>query len=104
MQDTRLLDLLIKLLRLYLSHLSSKATGSRHLFSFTRGFPDSESAETNFLMKFLNGVEGVMSNNYLPIRYHTMLSEIMGSENGGIADIVGKIVDGTIVVSLEKTE
>jgi hypothetical protein len=55
-------------------------------------------------MKFLNGVEGVMSNNYLPIRYHTMLSEIMGSENGGIADIVGKIVDGTIVVGHEKTE
>ena len=104
MQDTRLLDLLVKLLRLYLSHLSTKATGSRHLFSFTRGFPDSESAETNFLMKFLNGVEGIMSNNYLPIRYHTMLSEIMGSENGGIADIIGKIVDGTIVVSLEKTE
>ncbi len=45
-----------------------------------------------------------MSNNYLPIRYHTMLSEIMGSENGGIADIVGKIVDGTIVVGHEKTE
>ena len=37
-----------------------------------------------------------MRNIYLPIRYHTMLSEMMGSENGGVADIVGKIVDGTI--------
>jgi hypothetical protein len=55
-------------------------------------------------MKFLNGVEGVMSNNYLPIRYHTMLSENMGSENSGISDIVGKIVYGTIVVGHEKTE
>ncbi len=94
----------MKLLRLYLSHLSSKVTGTRHLFSFTRGFPDSESAETSFLMKFLNGVEGVMSNNYIPIRYHTMLSEIMGSENGGVADIVSKIVDGTIIIGQEKTE
>jgi hypothetical protein len=55
-------------------------------------------------MKFLNGVEGVMSNNYIPIRYHTMLSEIMGSENGGVADIVSKIVDGSIIVGQEKTE
>jgi hypothetical protein len=55
-------------------------------------------------MKFLNGVEGVMSNNYLPIRYHTMLSEIMGSENGGVAEIIGKIVDGSIVVGHGKNE
>ena len=95
---------MVKLLRLYLVHLSSKGTASRHLFSFTRGFPDSESAETSFLMKFLNGVEGVMSNNYLPIRYHTMLSEIMGSENGGVAEIVGKIVDGSILVGHGKSE
>ena len=94
--SNRLLDLLVKLLRLYLSHLSSKAKASRHLLSFTRGFPDSETAERSFLLKFLNGVEGVMRNIYLPIRYHTMLSEMMGSENEGVADIVGKIVDGTI--------
>lgn len=84
-------------MRLYLAHLGG-ASKTLKLFSFTRGFPDSERAEQSFSVRFLAGIEGVLGNKYLPIRYHALLSEIMGSENIGIAEIIGKIVDGSILV------
>lgn len=52
----------------------------------------------SFSMKFISGVEAVLNNKYLPIRYHAILTEIMGSENGGISDIIGRIVDGSLQI------
>ncbi len=103
--SNRLLDLLVHLLRLYLAHLGG-GPGSKtiRLFSFARGFPDSERAEQSFSVKFLSGVDGVLGNKYLPIRYHALISEVMGSENSGIAEMIGKIVDGSIIVGAEQSE
>jgi hypothetical protein len=87
---------LCTLLKYFIAHLNQKKS---RIYSFTRGYPDPEKAEQIFTVKFLHGMEGIIANKYLPIRYHAMLSEILGSENVGIAEMIGQVIEGKIIVS-----
>ena len=69
------------------------------MLKFSRGWADSEAAQQAFYLKFISGVETILSNKYLPIKYHAQLTEIMsGQDNGCLDRLVGKVISGETVV------
>lgn len=70
--DTRFLDVACKLLKFAL-----QAYQGRTVLKFSRGWADSDAAQQVFYLKFISGVETILSNKYLPIKYHAQLTEIM---------------------------
>ena len=60
--DSRLVDLVIVLM-----------TAISRGLEFTSGFHDTEDAKIGFKAKFYAGLEQVLENKYLPVKYHSQI-------------------------------
>jgi len=77
--DTVILDLFCKIVRMMMAQTSSSSEQNvdrkkiRRIFDFSKGFPDPERAHLDFEKRFYHGVETILGNKYLPIRYHSLI-------------------------------
>ena len=72
--DPRLVDMFCKLLRTLMISRNDRGMtippNQQNVFDFSRGFPDKDLARSYFEFKLFNGVEQVLENKYLPVKYH----------------------------------
>ena len=56
-------------------------------------------------MKFFAGIESTIENKYLPIKYHSLISEMLGGQgNSALEEIISKIIVGDAIIKDEDSQ